>query len=69
LAGVSNGATNGLSLLVNTMLPLTLVSPVRAGSKILLSFLVSLLLFREKFSARQLVGVGMGTAALVLLQF
>lgn len=69
LAGVSNGATNGLSLLVNTMLPLTLVSPVRAGSKILLSFLVSLLLFREKFSARQLVGVAMGTAALVLLQF
>ena len=51
------------------MIPLTLVSPVRAGSKILLSFLVSLLLFREKFSARQLVGVGVGTAALVLLQF
>ena len=51
------------------MLPLTLVSPIRAGSKILLSFLVSLLLFRERFSPRQLVGVGVGTAALVLLQF
>ena len=69
LAGISNGVTNGLSLVVTTMLPLTLVSPIKAGSKILLSFLLSLFLFREKFSLRQLVGVGVGTAALILLQF
>ena len=69
LAGLSNGLTNGLSLAVTTMLPLTLVSPIKSGSKILLSFLFSLILFRERFSARQIVGVGIGTAALILMQF
>ena len=69
LAGLSNGLTNGLSLVVTTMLPITLVSPIKAGSKIFLSFLVSLFLFRERFSKRQLVGVAIGTAALILLQF
>ena len=31
--------------------------------------IVSFFLFRERFSKRQLVGVAIGTAALILLQF
>ncbi len=67
LSGLSNGATNALSLIVTTMMAVSLASPIKAGTKILLSFLVSLLLFREKFSKRQLTGVALGTLALVLL--
>ncbi|MBQ9117061.1 MAG: EamA family transporter, partial [Clostridia bacterium] len=66
-AGLSNGATNAISLLLNTMLPFTIVSPIRSGAKILLSFLLSLVLFKEKFLKRQIAGVIIGTAALVFL--
>lgn len=66
-AGLSNGATNFLSLLVTRMIPLSVAAPSRAGVKILFSFLLALFLFKERFSKRQIVGVILGTAALVLL--
>ena len=67
LAGCSNGINNALSLLLNTMMPISIASPVKAGVKILFSFAISVFLFREKFEKRQIVGVALGTAALVLL--
>lgn len=67
LSGLSNGATNALSLVVTTMIAVSLSSPIGAGVKIVFSFLVSLIIFKEKFSARQIVGVALGTAALILL--
>ena len=67
VAGASNGATNLLSLLINLLIPLSIAAPSRAGVKILFSFLLARLLFKEKFSKRQLAGVLLGTVALVLL--
>ena len=67
LAGLSNGATNALSLIVTTMMLVAVSTPVKAGVKIVLSFLVSLIIFREKFLKRQIVGVALGAVALVLL--
>ena len=67
LAGISNGTTNFLMILVNTLLPISLASPLRAGMKIILSFAVSLLLFKEKFKKRQIAGVIVGAAAVILL--
>lgn len=66
-AGVSNGATNLLGLLVTRMIPLSIASPSKAGVAILFSFLLALFLFKERFSQRQVLGVILGTAALVLL--
>ncbi len=66
-AGLSNGATNLLSLFVTRMIPVSIASPSRAGVKILFSFLLALFMFKEKFSKRQIIGVILGTAALVLL--
>ena len=67
LAGISNGATNFLTIAVNMLLPISVASPIRAGTKVILSFIVSLLLFKEKFMKRQIAGVIVGAVAIILL--
>lgn len=68
-AGLANGATNMLSLVVNTMIAISVASPTRAGVKSVLSFLVSLLLFKEHFLPRQVAGVILGAIAVVFLNW
>ena len=67
VSGLSNGATNMMGLMINTMMPISLSSPIRAGVKIIFSFILSKLIFREELLIRQAVGVGVGALALVLL--
>ena len=67
IAGVANGATNVLGLVVNNMIDLVIAAPVRSGLKIVISFLVSRFLFGEKLSKRQIVGVALGMLALIVL--
>ena len=66
-AGVSNGATNLLNLVVNAMIPISIAAPTRSGIKIVVSFLISLFIFKEKLTKRQITGVIIGAAALILL--
>lgn len=66
-AGVANGINNLLTIIVNNMLPLSVVSPVCSGMKIVFSFLSATVLFKEKYMKRQIIGVGIGVAALVFL--
>ena len=68
ISGMSNGASNLLGLIVNTMMPISIVSPLSAGIKNLISFLFSVFIFREKLGKRQIIGVLMGTIALVLFK-
>ena len=66
-AGLSNGLTNMLSLMVNLMIPLSIASPTSAGTKIILSFVLSKLMFKEEFINRQVVGILLGIVSIVLL--
>lgn len=66
-AGVANGMNNMIGLVVNTLMPVSLSSPLRAGLRIVTVFLISKLIFKEKFLKRQVVGVFLGAVALVLL--
>lgn len=66
-AGVANGINNLLTIAVNNLLPLSIVSPVFSGMKIVVSFLSASILFKEKYMKRQIIGVGIGVVALVLL--
>lgn len=66
-AGLSNGANNFMSLWVNTLMPVSLSSPIHAGLKIVIVFIISKILFKEKFLKRQVGGVFLGAVALVLL--
>jgi len=66
-AGVANGLNNLLGILVNNILPLSIVSPVSSGVKIVMSFLTSRILFKETYMKRQVIGVAVGAAALIFL--
>lgn len=66
-AGISNGATNFLNLAVNAMLPISIAAPTRSGIKIVITYLIALIIFKEKLDKRQTIGVIIGTAALILL--
>ena len=66
-AGLSNGATNLLTLWVYVLVPLSYSAPVKTGLSIIYSFIVSKVLFKEKFSGKQLFGVFLGMIALVIL--
>ncbi|MBR5552784.1 MAG: EamA family transporter [Clostridia bacterium] len=66
-AGIFNGINNLLVLTTYNYLPLSFISPVKTGLGIVISFFVSLLFFREKFSRRQIASVAIGIVAVVLI--
>lgn len=66
-AGVINGFRNILALVICTFLPISISSAMGSGLKIVISFVISYFLFKETFLKRQIVGVAVGAAALVLL--
>ena len=66
-AGVSNGLTNAMIVYLHTLMPISLSSPIRVVAKIILSCLLSVVIFRETFLKRQIIGVCLGGIALVLL--
>ena len=66
-SGIINGFRNMLSIVVYTLIPFSMSSALTSGMKIVISFLVSFLLFRERFLKRQVVGVIVGAVALVFL--
>ncbi len=66
-AGVANGATNMLGMWINTLIAISIATPTRSAMKTVVSFLVSLLVFKEKFETRQIIGVTLGAVAVVFL--
>ena len=66
-AGISNGITNFFGLVLYTLMPISIASPLKSGVKIIISFAVSVFLFKEKFEKRQLAGLFLGMIAIVFL--
>ena len=66
-AGICNGAKNFLMLITYTLLPLSIISPTQTGLGMLVTFLMAFLVYKEKYTRRQLVGVALGVAAVILL--
>lgn len=66
-AGIFNAANNLLALITYNYLPISFTSPVRAGLGMVLSFLMSVILYKEKFNARQVVSAVIGIGAVVLM--
>ena len=67
VSGLFNGAKNFTILLIYELLPLSVVSPLKAGLGIVASFLLSILAYKEKYTVLQKIGVACGGAAVVLL--
>ena len=66
-AGICNGINNILILLTYNYLPISLISPFKTGLGMVLSFLVSITLYKERFSRRQWLGIAIAIAAVILI--
>ena len=68
IAGLMNGAANLVNLATYLFLPISVVTPIRTGLGIVTNFVISVLVYKEKFTRRQLVSAVIGVLALVLLK-
>lgn len=66
-AGIFNGINNLLILVTYNYLPISFTSPVKSGLCIVISFALSVFLYKEKFTKRQLISVFIGVVAIVLM--
>ena len=66
-AGILNGAKNFLTLVIYLYLPLSIVSPLKMGLSLVGSFAVAFLMYKEKYTKKQLLGVAIGAAAIIIL--
>lgn len=66
-AGVCNGINNLFVLITYNYLPISFTSPLKSGLGIVISFVVSIALYKEKFGRHQVVGVIIGALAVVLM--
>ena len=66
-AGIFNGINNLLILITYEYLPISFISPVRTGLGMVIAFLLSIFLYKEKFTLRQLVSAGIGIVAVILM--
>ena len=67
LDGLFNGAVNYLAIYLNQFIPASVMFPVLSAGEIILIVPYALLVRREKFTAAQWVGFGVGVVSVVLL--
>ena len=66
-AGMFNGINNFLILVTYNYVPISISAPVKTGLGMVISFLMSVIIYKEKFSRRQLLAVAIGIVAVVLM--
>ena len=67
LAGIANGATNLLVMVLTALLPTAVLFPSISAGGIIIMFFISLLVYKEKISKQQMVGYIMGVSSVILL--
>ena len=65
--GLFNGAVNYLAIYLNQFIPASVMFPVLSAGELILIVPYSLLVRREKFTAAQWIGFGVGVVSVVLL--
>ena len=65
--GLANGITNMLVIYLNPILSASIIFPVISGGSLVLVFIYSLLVEKERFSKAQYAGFAIGVASIVLL--
>jgi len=66
-AGLFNGASNFTGLLLLLYMPISLSTPLNTGANVVLSFAISVFLYKEKFNKMQIAGAVAGFVSLILL--
>ena len=67
LTGAANGATNLLVMIVTATIATSIFYPVISGGGMVLAYIISVTLFKEKFTTMQKIGILLGVASLLFL--
>lgn len=67
LCGVINGAANLLVMVLVTRMNASVLYPVMSAGGVLLTFFVSLFIYKERLSVKQYIAFALGTGAIVLM--
>ena len=67
LTGAANGATNLLVMICTATIATSIFYPVISGGGMVLAYIISVTLFKEKFTTMQKIGILLGVASLVFL--
>lgn len=67
LCGISNGIVNYLAMVIVAFVAASIFFPVLTAGLLVITFLISVFLYKEKFIPRQIAGLVLGIFALVLL--
>ena len=67
VAGLFNGAKNLVTLAIYLYIPISVAGPINTGLGMISAYLLAVLLYKEKYTALQKLGVLAGAVAVVLL--
>lgn len=68
VAGAFNGGRNFITFLLYMFIPVSIATALRTGLGFILSFLISVLIYKEKFTKLQMAGVVIGIVSLVMFK-
>ena len=68
-AGFFNGGKNLLSLFILLYLPISVSTPLRQGLGLIVGFLISTFLYKEKYTKRRIIALIVGAVAVMLFRF
>ena len=67
LAGISNGLTNLLVMVLTAAMPAAILFPSFSAGGIIVMFFIGLFVYKEKLSKVQMIGYAIGVVSIVLL--
>lgn len=67
IAGIANAVTNLLVMIFSARMPVSILFPLVSAGGIIVTFLVSVFLYKEKLSKMQIIGIAVGTVSVVCL--
>ncbi|MBR4058404.1 MAG: DMT family transporter [Lachnospiraceae bacterium] len=67
VAGILNGVGNYIRIQSYLYIPIMLAAPIESGMKIVLTFVIAFLIYKEKLTKTQMLGAGLSGVALILL--
>lgn len=68
-AGIFNGGKNFLNLIILLYLPISVSTPLRQGLGIIVGFLISTFLYKEKYTRRKIIALVVGAVAVMMFRF
>ena len=67
MSGITNGIVNMLTMMLTAMIPNAVLFPSLSAGGIVLTFIISIAVYKEKLTKMQLVGYAAGTVSVIML--